>query len=74
MVNKNTYVVCKKGGANQKQQLSDYGPVHGYIAILVTKRFDISSGGELASYNLLFRGCHESKYFIINESSMTVYF
>ena len=28
---------CKKGETNQKQQLSDYG----YIAILVTKSFDI---------------------------------
>ena len=29
---------CKKGEANQKQQISNYG----YIAILATKSFDIS--------------------------------
>ena len=32
---------CKKGEANQKQQLSDYEYIHSYIAILVTKSFDI---------------------------------
>ena len=58
MLSKNTYVGCKKTKANQKQQLSDYE----YIAILTTKCFDIS---KLASYNLLFRGCHASKYFLI---------
>ena len=36
MLNKNTEG-AKKGEANQKQQLSDYG----YIAILATKSFDI---------------------------------
>ena len=36
MLNKNTQG-AKKGEANQKQQLSDYG----YIAILATKNFDI---------------------------------
>ena len=36
MLNKNTWG-AKKGEANQKQQLSDYE----YIAILVTKSFDI---------------------------------
>ena len=48
----------QKGEANQKQQLPDYG----YIAILVTKSFDIK---QRPSYYLLFRGCHASKYFII---------
>ena len=37
ILNKNTYG-AKKGKANQKQQLSDYG----YIVILATKSFDIS--------------------------------
>ena len=37
MLNKNTHG-ARKGEANQKRQLSDYG----YIAILVTKGFDIS--------------------------------
>ena len=36
VLNKNTEG-AKKGEANQKQQLSDFG----YIAILVTKSFDI---------------------------------
>ena len=34
---KQKHLGCKKGEANQKQQLSD----NGYIAILVTKSFDI---------------------------------
>ena len=34
---KQKHLGCKKGEANQKQQLSDYG----YIAILATKSFDI---------------------------------
>ena len=35
---KQKHLWCKKGEANQKQQLSDYG----YITILATKSFDIS--------------------------------
>ena len=35
---KQKHLGCKKGEDNQKQQLSD----HGYIAILMTKSFDIS--------------------------------
>ena len=42
---KQKHLGCKKGEANQKQQLSDYG----YIAILATKSFDIKVGQELAS-------------------------
>ena len=42
---KQKHLGCKKGEANQKQQLSDYG----YIAILATKCFDIKVGQELAS-------------------------
>ena len=38
MQNKNIWG-AKKGKANQKQQLSDYN--HSYIAIYVTKNFDI---------------------------------
>ena len=57
MLNKNTY-----GAKKVKQQLSDYG----YISILAAKSFDISLGQELASYNLLFRGCHESTYILYN--------
>ena len=34
---KQKHLGCKKGEANQKQQLSDYG----YISILATKNFDI---------------------------------
>ena len=34
---KQKHLGCKKGEANQKQQLSDYG----YIAILAAKNFDI---------------------------------
>ena len=34
---KQKHLGCKKGKANQKQQLSDYG----YIAILTTESFDI---------------------------------
>ena len=34
---KQKHLGCKKGKANQKQQLSDYG----YIAIVVTKSFDV---------------------------------
>ena len=35
---------CKKGEANQKQQLSGYE----YIAILASKSFDISEGQEIS--------------------------
>ena len=37
MLSKNTYRVQRKGKANQKQQLSDYG----CITILAAKNFDI---------------------------------
>ena len=36
---KQKHLGCKKGEANQKQQLSDYGYIHSYI--LATKNFDI---------------------------------
>ena len=61
MLSKNTYIGCKKGKVIQKQQLSDYR----YIAILATKNFDIKVRQKISSYNLLFRGYHPSKYFII---------
>ena len=38
---KQKHLGCKKGGANQKQQLSDYMQMYMYIAILATKNFDI---------------------------------
>ena len=38
---KQKHLGCKKGEANQKQQLSDYMQMHMYIAILATKNFDI---------------------------------
>ena len=36
------YLWCKKGEANQKQQLSNILWVHSLIAIFVTKSFDIN--------------------------------
>ena len=38
---KQKHLGCKKGEANQKQQLSDYMQMYMYIAILATKNFDI---------------------------------
>ena len=38
---KQKHLGCKKGKANQKQQLSDYMQMYMYIAILATKNFDI---------------------------------